>query len=210
MSNQSASLEKSVLEVQEPSSGNSKVEEAAQHHPTIEVKGKGKSQGSPNVTVSLPEQNEHVVVTSRLHSRLDAFFPSENCTEPYSDEQIHQISLLLNHTKPQWSKVPRCYIILRQIVSLDILEDCISIGFSDYWLPATTRNLPDCMRPSIKVAFVEAQDLILIKALGLERGAKGRHCYFKKGATIPFETKAVLGSGGYGQVDRVLSLVSYK
>jgi serine/threonine protein kinase len=46
--------------------------------------------------------------------------------------------------------------------------------------------------------------------MGLEKGEEGQHCYFKEGESLPFEQKGILGSGAYGQVDKVLSLVSFK
>jgi serine/threonine protein kinase len=46
--------------------------------------------------------------------------------------------------------------------------------------------------------------------MDLERGEKGQHCYFRQNEPLPFETKEIIGSGGFGQVDRVLSLISFR
>jgi serine/threonine protein kinase len=50
----------------------------------------------------------------------------------------------------------------------------------------------------------------MTKSLDLEKGDRGQHCYFRKGEALPLEMKGILGSGGYGQVDKVLSLISFK
>ncbi|KAF2829163.1 kinase-like protein, partial [Ophiobolus disseminans] len=55
--------------------------------------------------------------------------------------------------------------------------------------------------------FVATQSLVMTQSMDLEKGEKGQHCYFKKGETLPFEMKGVLGSGGYGQVDRYIGLI---
>jgi hypothetical protein len=146
-----------------------------------------------------------------LASRLNSYFTGRDVAQSsYSDNEIQEISGLLKHHTPRWCKTPRTYVILRTIDSLDLLDECIDIGFSDYWLPVTEKSLPEFLRPSVRSAFVDAQTLVLTKSLDLEKGTKGQHCYFRKGETLPLETKGILGSGGYGQVDRVLSLISFK
>ncbi|MCJ1279363.1 hypothetical protein MMC21_007187 [Puttea exsequens] len=128
----------------------------------------------------------------------------------YTDLEIGQTSLLLNHLNPQWSKVPRTYIILRTISCLDLLDKFIDLGFSDYWFPVTERSLPYCLHPSHRSEFVVAQDLVITKFMGLEKGEEGQHCYFPRNEPLPFEVKGILGSGGFGQVDKVLSSISFK
>lgn len=144
-------------------------------------------------------------------SRLNAIFTTgEVARDHYTDIDIQEISAILKHQNHKWSKVPRTYVVLRTIRHLDLLDACVDVGFSDYWFPVTERNLPDVLRPSVRAEFVAAQSLILTPSMDLEKGDKGQHCYFRKGETLPFETKGILGSGGYGQVDRVLSTISYK
>jgi hypothetical protein len=144
-------------------------------------------------------------------SQLNSHFTGrENALRPYSDADIYEVSTLLKHHAPKWCKSPRTYIILRTIGSLDLLDQCIGVGLCDYWLPVTERTLPEFLLPSVRAAFVEAQGLVLTKSMDLEKGAEGHHCYFRKGETLPLETKGILGSGAYGQVDRVVSLISFK
>lgn len=86
----------------------------------------------------------------------------------------------------------------------------IDLGFSDFWFPVTERSLPRCLSPSVRAAFVNAQQLVLTKSMDLEKGGNGKHCHFKKGEPLPFEPKEILGNGGFGQVDKVLSTISLK
>ncbi|KAF2826228.1 kinase-like protein, partial [Ophiobolus disseminans] len=110
----------------------------------------------------------------------------------------------------QWSKVPRTYIILRIIGCLDLLNTFIDLGVSDYWFPFTKRSLPPCLRPDKCSQFVAAQNLVMTKSMDLEKGEEGQHCYFRQDEPLPLEMKGVLGSGGFGQVDRVLSTISFR
>jgi serine/threonine protein kinase len=50
----------------------------------------------------------------------------------------------------------------------------------------------------------------MTQSMDLEKGDQGQHCYFRKGETPPFEMNGVLGRGGSGQVDNVLSFISFK
>jgi hypothetical protein len=146
-----------------------------------------------------------------MASRLgDYFLEGKESRAQYADSEIYQISLLLKQSNPKWSKVPRTYIILRNIGCLSLLDTFIDLDFSDYWLPVTERSLPHCLRPSHRSEFVAAQNLVVTKSMDLEKGEAGRHCYFRRNEPLPFEEKGILGSGGFGQVDKVLSLISFR
>ncbi|KAL9634617.1 MAG: hypothetical protein Q9164_003986 [Protoblastenia rupestris] len=151
-------------------------------------------------------QGEERVLGAEHQDTID----SRGSNAKYSDLEISQISSLLSHSHPSWSKVPRTYIVLRIVGCLDLLDQFIDLGFSDYWFPVTERSLPGCLRPSHRSQFVAAQDQVLTKSIGLEKGDAGQHCHFRRDEALPFEGRGVLGSGGFGQVDRVLSLVSFK
>ncbi|KFY86828.1 hypothetical protein V498_07380, partial [Pseudogymnoascus sp. VKM F-4517 (FW-2822)] len=144
-------------------------------------------------------------------NRLGEYFGADKCGRAqYTDFDIARISLLLKQANPEWSKVPRIYIILRTIGCLSHLDTFIDLGFSDYWLPFTERSLPHCVRPSQRSQFVATQNIAMTQSLDLEKGAAGQHCNFDQKEVLPLEEKGIIGSGGYGQVDKVLSLVSFK
>jgi hypothetical protein len=143
--------------------------------------------------------------------RLSDFFADGNQRQTaYTDSKIQQVSLLLSQVNLQWSKVPRTYMVLRTIGCLDLLDTFIDLGFSDHWFPLTEQSLPLCLRPSKRSQFVAAQDLVMTKSVDLEKGEKGQHCFFREYEPLPLEIKGILGSGGFGQVDRVLSLISFR
>ena len=158
-----------------------------------------------------PPASVNTTAENTVLSRLSDFFVEDKeGGAQYTDLEIGQISSLLNHLNPRWSKVPRTYIILRTISCLNLLDEFIDLGFSDHWFPVTERSLPYCLHPSHRSEFVAAQDLVITKSMGLEKGEEGQHCYFRGNEPLPFEEKGILGSGGFGQVDKVLSLTSFK
>ncbi|KAL8938604.1 MAG: hypothetical protein Q9211_003129 [Gyalolechia sp. 1 TL-2023] len=155
-----------------------------------------------------PPASKTTTIDEPVLSRLGDFFvQGGKGRTPYTDSEISQVSLLLNRLNPQWSKVPRTYIILRTIGCLNLLDNFIDIGFTDYWFPVREKSLPDCLRPSQRSEFIVTQDLVITKSIGLE---EGQHCFFRRNEPLPFEEKAFLGSGGFGQVDKVLSLISFR
>ena len=101
-------------------------------------------------------------------------------------------------------------LVLRTIDCLDLLNTFIDLGFSDHWFPVTERSLPHCLHPSKRSQFTATQTLVITKSMNLEKGENGQHCNFRQNEPLPFETKEVLGAGGFGQVDRVLSLISFR
>jgi hypothetical protein len=116
-----------------------------------------------------PSLPTNVTTQHTLAGRLNAFFSEEqDHRKLYTDSKDCEISMLLKHSNPQWSKVPLTYIVLRTIGDLKFLNNLIDIGFSDYWLPVTEWKLPDCLRPSVRAAFVGAQSLVLTKSIDLE------------------------------------------
>ncbi|KAI0440445.1 kinase-like domain-containing protein [Xylaria telfairii] len=88
-----------------------------------------------------------------------------------------------------------------------MLDNLLDLGFSDYMFPVTGESVPRCLRPSQRSEFLEVQKLIMTQSMDLERG---QHCSFQQGDPIPFKTQKVLGAGSSGQVDQVMSLISFK
>jgi serine/threonine protein kinase len=129
----------------------------------------------------------------------------------FSESEIQQISDLLSHVNRAWSRVPRTYIVLRISGQLHHLDTFINLGFSDHWFPVSTkRSLPKCLSYTARADFMKAQSTILTNALDLEKGEEGKHQNFAKGQPLPFESRINLGFGAFGQVDKVVSLVSHK
>jgi hypothetical protein len=146
-----------------------------------------------------------------VSSQLSDFFKDGNQRQTaYTDSEIQQVSFLLVQVNLQWSKVPRAYMILRIIGCLDLLDTFIDLGVSDHWFPFTYRSLPPSLQPGKRSQFLAAQNLVMTKSINLEKGGGGHHCYFQEYEPLPLEMKGILGSGGFGQVDRVLSTISFR
>lgn len=139
--------------------------------------------------------------------RLGSFFDPKAERASYTDHEIDEIARLLEQSGHVGHQYPRVYIVLRAIEQLDQLEQLISVGFTDQIFPVESRGLPSFLEPSVKSAIVEHQSLVLTKSLDLENG---RHRHFAPDENLPFQILGRLGSGGYGQVDRILSKTSYR
>lgn len=145
--------------------------------------------------------------------RLFSLFPSNASDEELrtlSDIEIDDVSRLLEGQNEAWSRAPRTYIVLWLIGRVDLLEDLLSSGFSDFCFPATPTSFPPDLGVSIKQKILQVQYVILTKSLDLEGGENGKHRHFSNNNPLPFHTVRKLGSGGQGQVDLVTSKISYK
>jgi serine/threonine protein kinase len=141
--------------------------------------------------------------------RLATFFDDDpaQSREIYQDTEIDQIANLLEQIAHVGFRCPRTYIVLRTIGGLDVLERLLNEGFTDQWFPVELRGLPSFLSPSVKSRIVQSQGIVLTKSLDIENG---RHRHFMPGETLPFEILGRLGSGGYGQVDRIVSKISFR
>jgi len=159
--------------------------------------------------------NETTTLYTSPSDRLATYFIApytgqQVAQRAYTDSEIQQISNLLKHYQTTWSRYPRTYIVLRIIGQLELLNELIELGFTDHWFPVEARSLPQTLRPFVRAAIVKTQSLVITKSVEIEKGENGRHGHFGKGDPLPFEIKGKLGSGGYSQVDRIASLISYK
>jgi ankyrin repeat protein len=151
-----------------------------------------------------------------LEERIAGFFPPIDvelgsiAPSRYTEADIQQISKLLHELdRFEWSRVPRIYTVLRRIGQLQLLDSFIEQGITDICLPFSVATLPQSLGSSSRAAFIRTQSVVLTKAMDLEKGELGEHRSFADDERLPFETKAILGWGANGQVDKVLSLLSF-
>jgi hypothetical protein len=143
--------------------------------------------------------------------RLGHYFTEGNESRvEFSESEINDISQLLLRLDPSWSRIPRVYIVLRIIGCLHAMSTFVDVGFSDYDFPVTARSLPPDLNPKARSDFVKKQTIVMTKSLNLEKREGGQHCFFKKDEYLPLRGEGILGVGGFGQVDKVLSLTSFK
>jgi hypothetical protein len=130
---------------------------------------------------------------------------------PFSETDLRGISDVLRRSgRDSWSRIPRTYTVLRIIQQLPAIDDFLSQGLSDVWFPFSQKTLPTSLKSqAARCDFLEAQRLVLTKALNIEK-EDSKHHHFSNPADIPLQKVAELGKGAFGYVDRVLSTISYK
>ncbi|CAO2655517.1 Nn.00g043200.m01.CDS01 [Neocucurbitaria sp. VM-36] len=154
------------------------------------------------------------------HTKLDeamrAWFRSEHSIkpkdrDPFTETDLRGISDVLRRSgRLSWSRIPRIYAILRTIDQIAAIDIFVSNEITDLSFPFDQRTLPGAFKSqSARCDFLEAQALVLSKALDLER-ENGKHRHFANVADVPFQKLAELGKGGSGYVDKVRSTVTYK
>lgn len=143
--------------------------------------------------------------------RLAAYFDTSQPREPFNDEQIETIALLLarcsHATERLAQRSPRTYIIFRMIGQRDLVPRLLSEGFGDDWFPVTSRGLPGFLDPRLRTIVVDTQHIILTKSLDLENG---QHCNYSLEEQRPFTVRSYIGSGSFGQVRVIESRATYK
>ncbi|KAF2265229.1 kinase-like protein [Lojkania enalia] len=103
-----------------------------------------------------------------------------------------------------WSAVPRLYIVLRRIGLLKLRDLFFSRQFSDAHFPYTNFSLPSGMAPKDKSAFLQAQRCVMTSPNHISKWDLGEHAHFASKDQVPLEVKAILGTGGYSQVEAVI------
>ena len=137
-----------------------------------------------------------------------------NARQRIPDSKFRDISDVLKHygalKKTQgWHLRPRIYTVLHQIGRLDVMGGFLSAGLTDSCIPFGGNDLPDQLRES-KRRFIQFQDYVLTTAKDLELGIEGRHRFLDPTGDDHFWNLGLLGSGGSGDVDKVLSRLSLK
>lgn len=167
------------------------------------------SQSSVRSPEALPPGSPSYIPEKPFH--LADFFPDQG--EPrtaYSDLEIHEISRCLKFAdQHEWSDAPRLYIVLRTIGQLPVLDILLGEGINDLWFPFTPASVPKLLSPDLRLLFLDAQQLVLTKAVDLETGSK-RHTHFGKDDAFPFEIRGKLGRGGATNVDKIYNPLSHR
>jgi len=169
------------------------------------------SSASSSMTESVPLSRPCTTTPLSIEGRLRAFFLETAPRDKYTDQDLQDISMLVrNMGHESWGSVPRIYTVLRRIDELQLINTFIELGITDFWFPFSQTSLPDKLPPSVRSRFVDAQTAVFTIALELEKGEERRHATFGPGETLPFEVVGYLGKGGYGSVEKVVSLLSHK
>jgi hypothetical protein len=148
--------------------------------------------------------------SQRIEQKLSEFFPPARPPPViYKDAELQRISeLLLNMGRPAWGNIPRIYTVLRIIGQLEYIEVFIQQGITDIWFPFSASSLPSQLSPSMCTKFLDVQSIVLTKWVNLEKGIDLKHAHFSEDEPLPFKVVCSLGKGGFGSVDKVISLLS--
>ena len=145
-----------------------------------------------------------------VDERLGEFF-TDGRSSVFTDADLAQISSLLeNSNLVSYSRTPRLYSVLRIINHLELLDEFLASNITDVCFPFNATSFPCAVSSKIQTEFLQQQSTVLTNILHLEKGEKGGHLYFEKGKSAPYEVKGRLGSGSYGEVQKVVSLLSHE
>lgn len=111
---------------------------------------------------------------------------------------------LLRTNNASWAATPRLYIVLR-ILNLSHLRHHFSAaGHTDAHFPYSPFTFPKGDPNEERSSFLRAQSCILTGAIQVSRWNLGEHVSFESTDHVPLEPKAILGTGGSGQVEIVV------
>lgn len=145
-----------------------------------------------------------------IDERLGEFF-ADGRAGLFTDADLEEVSFLLqNSNGARYSRVPRLYTVLRIINQLEVLDEFLGRDITDLSFPFDGTSFPSTISHEIQSQFLQYQPAVLTKTLDLEKGEHGGHLYFGNGQSVPYKVKAKLGSGAYGEVEKVISLLSYQ
>jgi serine/threonine protein kinase len=131
----------------------------------------------------------------------------------YPEEEIDQVSNILSvldEEHRRWTHVPRLYIVLRRVGLTDFLNNFLQAGLNDYCFPFSESGLRHVLQSHHADAFLRVQSCVLSRHFQLERFKKNEHVYFATEEEIPFRQVGWLGSGGFSEVQKVVSTVDFK
>ncbi|KAI0893873.1 hypothetical protein F4806DRAFT_139536 [Annulohypoxylon nitens] len=117
--------------------------------------------------------------------------------------------------REKWHSRPRTYSILRNIGCLKYMGAFIENQLNDFHLPYNEQTLPNfieqCENNDRRQAFLHVQDYFLsdFKEIEVEY-SKHNHLMLQNSGNALFAPCKMLGQGGFGAVDLVLSRLSYK
>lgn len=156
---------------------------------------------TPQILGTNPETNKANVPAFLLAAMFRS--KAQEPHEPYTDSQIRKIASWVAHIKPKWGETPRLYVLLKTIGQLEIMDQLLNSGFSDYLFPLTKKSFPAYLDYKMRDPMLEWQHIVLTNSMNLEGGENGGHCYFREGEPFPFEELEELGSGSFGSVHTI-------
>lgn len=147
---------------------------------------------------------------------LSTYFPIDPVSaaliqRSYTEDDITRIALLLAAVDDGiWSRTPRLYTVLRRAGLLSLQNDFASLQITDSSFPFSAANLPQTLTPSQRSTFLHHQPCIMTESTSLGLCEQGNHCTYQRPDQVPFQNKGILGSGGFAEVQRVVSTITHR
>jgi hypothetical protein len=128
-------------------------------------------------------------------------------SQPFGEPVFDKVrDLLAGVGKPEWSKRPRTYTVLRLIERADAMDSFVFQGLLDFQFPYEESRLPPTLSATSRARFIHAQRLTLSDVKDAEFCK--RHVHLKSDASDCFFIVKQLGGGSFGIVDHVRSKLS--
>jgi len=162
--------------------------------------------------ISITESTGNSSMSSRMprniDERLGEFFTDGHASS-FTDADLAQVSFLLqNSNRTCYGRVPRLYTVLRIINHLELLDEFLASNITDVLFPFDETTFPFAIDSKIRNKFLQHQSAVFTKTLHLEAGERGGHLYLEKRTSAPYDVKGRLGSGSFGEVQKVVSRLS--
>jgi serine/threonine protein kinase len=142
---------------------------------------------------------------------ISDFFLDQSFEQRYTEQNISRISALLRSVDDgAWSNIPRLYIVLRRIGLLELRDHFISKRITDANFPLSDSSFPSIMGPLQRSAFLQMQHCVLTDATQAGKCEWGEHAHFADPEQIPFRMETILGTGGFAQVEKVVSTITFR
>ena len=142
---------------------------------------------------------------------ISDFFLDQSFEQKYTEQDIERISTLLRSLDDgAWSNIPRLYIVLRRIDLLELRDHFVSKRITDANFPLSDSSLPSIMEPSQRSAFLQMQRCVLTDATQAGKCELGEHAHFADPEQVPFRMETILGTGGFAQVEKVVSTITFR
>ena len=109
-----------------------------------------------------------------------------------------------------WSNIPRLYIVLHRIALLELRDHFISKRITDANFPLSDSSFPSIMGPSQRSAFLQMHRCVLTDATQAGKCEWGEHAHFADPEQVPFRMETILGTGGFAQVEKVVSTITFR
>ena len=160
---------------------------------------------------------ERCIPAAAISQALDLLIPEtthRQSRKRLREAEFDRVSNVLRRYTPEWSRLPRTYVVLR-LIGLSDLTECMDAFVrekrTDIELPYTLENLPDALTGIYRARFLEMQGNVLTGPGAKIESGQSKHMHLSENPLGPlFTWERKLGEGGFGEVHEVIGKRSLK